>query len=382
MPTDYSERAPSLAAQSLQQQFHQAMAQIDYCGPCAVLDAPRYPNLGDHLIWLGSVLYLTTVKQCAVNYTADLLDFDAAALAQQLPEGPIFLLGGGNFGDLWPHHQAFRERIIAQYPDRPIVILPQTLYFQRPKALAKARRVLNAHPNLTLFVRDRTSYDIACQAFENCRVLLSPDAAFHLTPLADFDTETVPAGLLYHRRTDTEQKAAVTLPKLSGLSLTVSDWPSYEDHWLYDNHWLLRPSQGWVEVAKRLLQVRALGHGYRSLWQRRFRHPQAWRSLHRWETALRPDAVFDATYNAARQRQSWSFIHSAIYQFRRYQAVVTDRLHGHILCTLLNIPHVFLPNSYHKNQGFYEAWTAPLPNSRFVQDPECIPTAIAELIAG
>ncbi len=29
--------------------------------------------------------------------------------------GPIFLQGGGNLGDLWPNHQAFRERVAAAF---------------------------------------------------------------------------------------------------------------------------------------------------------------------------------------------------------------------------------------------------------------------------
>ena len=41
----------------------------------------------------------------------------------------------------------------------------------------------------------------------------------------------------------------------------------------------------------------------------------------------------------------------------RGRAVVTDRLHGHILCLLLGIPHVVLDNSYGKVRRFREAWT-------------------------
>jgi len=37
---------------------------------------------------------------------------------------------------------------------------------------------------------------------------------------------------------------------------------------------------------------------------------------------------------------------------------ITDRLHGHILCLLLGIPHVVLPDRYGKLRGFVEAWTS------------------------
>jgi pyruvyl transferase EpsO len=36
--------------------------------------------------------------------------------------------------------------------------------------------------------------------------------------------------------------------------------------------------------------------------------------------------------------------------------VITDRLHGHILCTLLGIPHCVIDNSYGKIGGFADAW--------------------------
>jgi pyruvyl transferase EpsO len=38
--------------------------------------------------------------------------------------------------------------------------------------------------------------------------------------------------------------------------------------------------------------------------------------------------------------------------------VVTDRLHGHILCLLVGIPHCLYDNSYGKNREFYRAWTS------------------------
>jgi pyruvyl transferase EpsO len=37
--------------------------------------------------------------------------------------------------------------------------------------------------------------------------------------------------------------------------------------------------------------------------------------------------------------------------------VVSDRLHGHILCLLLGIPHVALDNRHGKLRAFRDAWT-------------------------
>ena len=41
----------------------------------------------------------------------------------------------------------------------------------------------------------------------------------------------------------------------------------------------------------------------------------------------------------------------------RGRVVITDRLHGHVLCLLLGIPHVLLENNYGKVRWFSETWT-------------------------
>jgi pyruvyl transferase EpsO len=39
--------------------------------------------------------------------------------------------------------------------------------------------------------------------------------------------------------------------------------------------------------------------------------------------------------------------------------VITDRLHTHIFCVLLNIPHSILDNNYGKISTFIDAWSKP-----------------------
>jgi len=50
-------------------------------------------------------------------------------------------------------------------------------------------------------------------------------------------------------------------------------------------------------------------------------------------------------------------------------AIVTDRLHGHVLCLLLGIPHVLLDNNYGKVRSFYETWTADADLVRWGESP-------------
>ena len=111
--------------------LHQTLGQLEPFEECILLDYPNYLNVGDHLIWLATVFYLTDVLQVKINYIASLDDFSEELMAEKGGNCPIILQGGGNFGDIWSHHQQFRERIVSQYRDCQIIILPQCIYFAK-----------------------------------------------------------------------------------------------------------------------------------------------------------------------------------------------------------------------------------------------------------
>ena len=347
----------------LQVTLQKAVSPLSGLSSCALLNYPDYPNIGDHLIWAGTVMLLKTVMGVDIRYVASIQEFSEQQLHQKANKLPILLQGGGNFGDLWPHHQKFRERIVQTYPDRPIFVLPQSIYFQSSDKLQHAAQIFNAHPNLTLFVRDRRSYDIAQQAFHQCQVILSPDMAFQLTQLRQFPVSTVPMGTLYHCRQDDESNGAFTPDQLNLPSLSVHDWISYERNWQ-------------MQLTEYRLKRWAI-NAYREVWQRRLGHPQEWKSLQLWARHYTPD--FSDLDRPDLHRQSWSFIHSGIYQLRQYAQVITNRLHGHILCTLLDIPHLFLPNSYYKNQAYYQAWTRHLSGCQFIAASMAVAPALTAL---
>jgi pyruvyl transferase EpsO len=79
----------------------------------------------------------------------------------------------------------------------------------------------------------------------------------------------------------------------------------------------------------------------------------------------------------ARQRLRRGLAHLA-----RGQVVVTDRLHGHVLCMLMGVPHVVLPDRYGKTLAFIETWTRGSDLVRFVADAEAAQAAARELLVG
>ena len=52
----------------------------------------------------------------------------------------------------------------------------------------------------------------------------------------------------------------------------------------------------------------------------------------------------------------------------RGRRVITDRLHGHILCLLLGLPHTLLPEKHGKIRNFYETWTRSCALGGFAED--------------
>jgi pyruvyl transferase EpsO len=303
---------------------------------CALVGFPDSANVGDSAIWLGELAWLREAG-VRVAYRCHERDYDANILAQSCPNGLILLHGGGNLGDVWPRFQRLRERVIQDFPRRPIVQLPQTIHFGDPEALALARRLFDNHPDLTILVRDVASLDLADREFQ-CRAVLCPDMAFYLGALSSPRVKDV--DVLWLKRTDCESVHNIAIA--AGASGTVvTDW--------------LDP---WPPAVRRLRET------FQPLLTR---HPRKLRILRQYS-----EATFDYQ---ARQRMKIGCARLA-----RGKVVVTDRLHGHILSLLLGIPHVVLDNSYGKVRQFHETWTKSMPHVRWAESPTDARAAAEELL--
>ncbi|WP_414753862.1 polysaccharide pyruvyl transferase family protein [Anabaena sp. CCY 9910] len=354
------------SAETIRASLHNALGKIESFKSCALLDYPDHPNIGDHLIWLGGVIYLTNVMKTQIKYTCSLHNFSPKTLEDNIGKSPIVFHGGGNLGDLWTEQQKFREGIISKYRDRPIVILPQSLYFRHEVNLIKTANIFNSHPSLTIFLRDERSYKIAREAFDKCQVFKAPDMAFQMTDLQDiFHIQNTKSSILYLSRKDREinQKQSENIFDLPNL--VVEDWIAYE--WKFGH-----PTKKLAKYVSTL---------YREVWQRGLATPIEWNSRQKWQNSYPYEVDFNHVYQPSIHQLSWSLMHSGVYQLKQHRLVITNRLHGHIICVLFNIPHVFLPNSYYKNEAFYEEWTKEIPDCRFIKDTSEVKIAVQELLA-
>ena len=189
--------------------------------PYALVDYPDHPNVGDSAIWLGEIALLDAIGAGAPAYMARWDDFDEAAFRAACPTGPILIHGGGNLGDIWPHHQRFREYLIERFPDRRIVQLPQSIHFRDPANRDHFAALVGRHPDFHLHVRDNASLNLARRHFD-CPSTLAPDSAFGLgsikRPLA------ADCRVLMLLRSDAERAARDDAPLLASSGAVALDW--------------------------------------------------------------------------------------------------------------------------------------------------------------
>jgi len=279
--------------------------------PFALVDFPDHANVGDSAIWVGTTAYFSAHRGREPRYVSSIDSFSEAALRASVPEGPIFVHGGGNFGDLWPRHQDFREHLLGRFPDREIIQLPQSIHFDDPARAEAAARAIARHGKFRLFVRDQPSYDFAAARFD-CEIALCPDMALFIGAL---DRGAPDVDVFYLLRTDKE-RAVREDPGRAGYTFQVADW--------------LVERRFSVEARQLLRVLRELRRGQ---WDR---------------LALRA-----ASYEAAARAR----VLRGCRLLSSGRVVITDRLHAHLLNLLLGIPHAVLDNSYGKLGRFLDVWT-------------------------
>lgn len=280
----------------------------------AIIDVPVHRNIGDLFI-LAATRHLLSALNCRVVYAAGRRDYRTSTARRALTPNTIIVgLGGGNFGDLYPKYQALREQVVTDFPDRRIVVLPQTLHFQDPRAFARAVEHFRRHPDLRIAVRDAASLDRARQMTPHA--MLMPDivdvlgpavvAATGAVPERDSGPRPSPEGTLLLRRRDDEGR-----------------------HGARDDG-----ARDWADLfpgfATRLAMTAAL-------------------------MPVAPAAL------AAHLHVRWSshaatMLRHAVHLMQPAAQVETDRLHAAIVARIAGRPVRLIDNRYGKLGAYYEAW--------------------------
>lgn len=274
--------------------------------PVIYLDYPVHLNFGDILIMLGTERFFAD-HAYQVAKRASVYNCTARTFEPLKKGATIVLHGGGNFGDLYPIHQRFREDVVTRYRDKKIVLLPQSVHFDSKEALETSARIFRQHPDLTLFVRDAESLELVKDRFTD-KAFLMPDMAHSLQwpePVKPGPT----GDTLYLVRRDIEATGQGRQPERS-----------------YD----------WIDFIPSL-DRKVFGLILR---------------LHRLEARLgRPLGAQQAWY---------AYCHRLAHRMERlfapYGTIWTSRLHGMIFSSLLHKQVVYTDNSYGKLSRYATLW--------------------------
>lgn len=329
------ERSTAELVEALSARIDRALAErLRGSDRCALINFPNHPNVGDSAIWLGTVAAL---KRAGVRivYACESLAYSRDALASAVGDNPILISGGGNFGDQYLPAQGVRERILAEFPDNPILQLPQSIWFREQENLDRVRRLCGAHRNFTLMVRDAASEQFARAHFD-APLFLCPDMALSLGPLRrPFAPD---CDVLWLRRQGIESLDPEPPSALQGV--VTADWMSPDQYAVMPGP--LGRLTLWVS---RLLTRRI---GARPSRARLLRH------------------LLTPTYLPLARRR----LKVGVYLLARGRAAVCDRLHGHILALQLGIPHALMNSRSGKIRSFYETWTAACPLVQWADSAE------------
>lgn len=294
----------------------------------AYIDYPAHFNIGDLLINMGAESYfrennLNVISRYSIGdigkYESISDSFDLGrhvdVLDKDISDGAVIVFhGGGNFGDIWPHHHKAREAILNRYKGVKTIVLPQSIHFDDMKKKDEAANIINDHGNVTLFVRDEQSAKFVLDSGIKGGML--PDMAHHLWgdvnafPYA----HTQGAGTLLQTRLDSEGSMAFPNGK-------AFDWDD-----------VISPAD---RLAYTLFSI--------------------WRRLNPVQRGLPSYKVWYAIRDRVTRK--------GVENFQPYARVETDRLHGLILSALLSKPVHFddRGNKYRKLNRYYQQWLSASP---------------------
>lgn len=286
------------------------------------LDLPYYSNVGDVLIWEATLQLLRKIRHRCL-YSCSIGTYRKP----RINKNTILLFsGGGNFGDLWESHQRFRHQVLADFPENPVVQLPQSVWFEDDdKMRLDIQCYQNHQARVTICLRDQQSFDIISKNYPNVKPVLLPD----LTLALDIEkvlkrnriTRQEGKGTLFVRREDKEfVENHQTIPFDA-----VGDWPCMTDK--------LESVCKYEQLMEKLDHCRVPA--------------RVRRIITRWYYHYR---IKDA------------YLCNGIRFLIPYRTIYATRLHAAILGVLLGKQVYILDNSYHKCSGVYNLWMKDMDN--------------------
>ncbi|MFV0186644.1 polysaccharide pyruvyl transferase family protein [Empedobacter falsenii] len=305
-------------------------------GDYVLLDVPNYRNIGDTLIWQGELEYLKEFTyKC--NYTSNPYVFKDEKIKSK---DIILLQGGGNFGDVWPVNQSFRNEIISKYKENKIIIFPQTIHYNKKENIINDAKIYNNHPNLIICVRDLPSKELADKYFYNCEILLLPDMAF-FNDFTNFHNSSSKKVLIMKREDKEKGELGIVQKIINHLEnnnkeYDIKDWPGFLKEGTIKRRLQYYQIRSEIEISKKFKNLPIL------------------------------NLLIDDRHGLKRRDYKDHQLLKGIDFINQYDTIYSTRLHGFILSVLLNKKVFVFDNSYGKNKNFFMQWLKDFENVELI----------------
>ena len=152
-----------------------------------LIGTPEHSNIGDAAIALGEAEFIHRFfpEYRLIEVTYGNLGMWYSEICSIIQDGEMICLqGGGNLGNRYPGEERIRRRIIADFPDNPIIIFPQTVFFDKnaegEQELALSVDIYGKHKRLTIFTRGERSMEAVQRYFPLAKCACIPDLALML----------------------------------------------------------------------------------------------------------------------------------------------------------------------------------------------------------
>ena len=279
---------------------HGKVIHVAYCA---------HTNPGDNAIAVAEDRLLKQAHgRRAIKVTTEELENDFPAVRrifQKYRDYPLLSRGGGSLTDLYPEAIEWHVKFITASTDRPILQMPQSIYFGDLSSAESLRRAIGDHPNYRLLVRDQRSLEWATEYLE-CETTLAPDSVLSMEPRTRHLRSTQSIGMV--ARQDGE------------VLESRGDLPN-----LPDIPWMTEP--------------------------RAYQDPRLLPARLRARVDLPTGAASLLAQLAARGRLS-----RAIRMLSKFDLVVADRLHAALICIMNGVSVIAVDNSYGKLSSAFDTW--------------------------
>ncbi len=155
-----------------------------------MIGTPCHGNLGDHAIVYAQKKFIKDLPEDKTIIEISYKEFleQKEVLSSFISKKDLIVIdGGGNLGTLWINEDDVVTDIIKTFKNNKIVIFPQTCFYDNTKKgkerFENNKKVYEDARNLTLFLRDKASYDFCVKNYTGINIGYTPDIVLYIDDL-------------------------------------------------------------------------------------------------------------------------------------------------------------------------------------------------------